>query len=361
MDAGRTARLGVDGTAFETEAKSISMTISFNMAEGVPAPTDIRAEIDRLRKERNAVILAHYYQDPVIQDLADFVGDSLDLSRKAAATDAAVIAFCGVRFMAEVAKILSPEKIVVLPDMAAGCSLEDSCPPEQFARFRARHPDHIALSYINCSAAVKALSDIIVTSSSAEKIINQLPRDQKIIFGPDRHLGAYLNRVTGRDMLLWPGACIVHEAFSETELLKLKAQYPAAPVTAHPECPGHIIEHADHVGSTSSILSFVLSHPSDTFIVATEPHIMHQMEKAAPHKTFIGAPGADGNCNCNMCPYMALNTLEKLYVSLRDLQPRIEIDDETRLRALKPLERMLDMSGGSAGKGDLGNNEVSRD
>ncbi len=315
---------------------------------------DLRAEIDRLRKERNAVILAHYYQEPELQDIADFVGDSLELSRNAAKTDAEVIAFCGVRFMAEVAKILSPEKIVVLPDMAAGCSLEDSCPPEDFARFRAEHPDHIALTYINCSAAVKALSDIIVTSSSAEKIINQLPADQKIIFAPDRHLGAYLNRKTGRDMLLWPGSCIVHEAFSETELLKLKAEHPDAPIAAHPECPAHILDHADHVGSTSSILAYALASPAETIIVATEPRIIHQMEQQAPHKRFIGAPGADGNCNCNICPYMALNSMEKLYLCLRDLEPRIEVDEETRLRALKPLERMLAMSSGAGVKGDLG-------
>jgi quinolinate synthase len=318
------------------------------------AGLDLRTEIDRLRKERNAVILAHYYQAPEIQDIADFVGDSLDLSRKAAATDAEVIAFCGVRFMAEVAKILSPEKIVVLPDMDAGCSLEDSCPPEQFARFRAEHPDHIALTYINCSAAVKAQSDIIVTSSSAETILSQLPRDQKIIFGPDRHLGAWFNRKTRRDMLLWPGACIVHEAFSETELLKLKAAHPDAPVAAHPECPAFILDHADHVGSTRAILDFALSSPADTIIVATEPHIIHQMEKAAPHKHFIGAPGADGNCNCNMCPYMAMNTMEKLYLALRDLEPRIELDEPTRLAALKPLERMLEMASASVGAGDLG-------
>ncbi|HYC94908.1 MAG TPA: quinolinate synthase NadA, partial [Sphingomicrobium sp.] len=208
---------------------------------------DLLSEIARLKKERNAVILAHYYQKPEIQDLADFVGDSLDLSRKAAATDADVIAFCGVRFMAETAKILSPQKIVILPDMDAGCSLEDSCPPDQFKAFREAHPDHIALTYINCSAAVKALSDIIVTSSSADVILKQIPKDQKIIFGPDRHLGGYLARKTGRDMLLWPGICIVHQAFSETELLKLKAEHPGAPVLAHPECPPHIIDHADHV------------------------------------------------------------------------------------------------------------------
>ena len=315
---------------------------------------DLRAEIDRLRQERNAVILAHYYQEPEIQDLADFVGDSLDLSRKAAATDAEVIAFCGVRFMAEVAKILSPDKTVILPDMAAGCSLEDSCPPEPFAKFRAAHPDHIALTYINCSAAVKAHSDIIVTSSSAEAILAQLPRDQPIIFAPDKNLGAYFNRKTGRDMLLWPGACIVHEAFSETELLKLKAQHPGAPVAAHPECPAFILDHADQVGSTRAILEFALSSPAQTIIVATEPHIIHQMQKAAPGKTFIGAPGADGNCNCNMCPYMALNTIEKLYVALRDLEPRIELDEATRIAAKAPLDRMLAMASGSVGMGDLG-------
>jgi quinolinate synthase len=318
------------------------------------AGLDLLAEIHRLREERNALILAHYYQRPEIQDLADFVGDSLELSRKAAATDADVIAFCGVRFMAETAKILSPEKIVVLPDMDAGCSLEDSCPPDRFKAFRDAHPDHIALSYINCSAEVKALSDIIVTSSSAETILGQLPPDQKIIFGPDKHLGGYLARKTGRDMLLWPGVCIVHEAFSETELVKLKARHPAAPVAAHPECPAHILDHADYVGSTSGILAFAKAMPGDILIVATEPHIIHQMERALPGKHFIGAPGADGNCNCNICPYMALNTLEKLYLSLRDLQPRIEMEEELRLAAKKSLDRMLAMATGTVGKGDLG-------
>jgi quinolinate synthase len=332
-----------------------------NIATPSFAGLDLKAEIDRLRKERNAVILAHYYQAPEIQDLADFVGDSLDLSRKAAATDADVIAFCGVRFMAEVAKILSPQKTVILPDMDAGCSLEDSCPPQQFKAFREAHPGHIAMTYINCSAAVKALSDIIVTSSSAETILNQIPMDQKIIFGPDRNLGAYFNRKTGRDMLLWPGACIVHEAFSETELLKLKAEHPDAPIAAHPECPPFILDHADHVGSTRAILEYALASPADTIIVATEPHIIHQMEKAAPHKHFIGAPGADGNCNCNMCPYMALNTLEKLYIALRDLSPRIELDEQLRLAAKKPLDRMLEMASASVGKGDVGRPKLSGD
>ncbi|WP_426266669.1 quinolinate synthase NadA [Sphingomonas sp. LHG3443-2] len=319
-----------------------------------PVGTDLLAEIMRLKEERNAVILAHYYQRPELQDLADFVGDSLDLSRKAAATDADVIAFCGVRFMAETAKILSPQKTVILPDMDAGCSLEDSCPPDQFAAFRAAHPDHIALTYINCSAAVKAQSDIIVTSSSADAILAQIPREQKIIFGPDRHLGGYLARKTGREMLLWPGICIVHQAFSETELLKLKAQYPGAPVAAHPECPPHIIDHSDHVGSTRSILDFAIASPAEVILVATEPHIIHQMEKAAPGKTFIGVPGGDGNCNCNMCPYMALNTLEKLYIALRDLEPRIELEPELMDRARVPLERMLEMAGRTVGQGDVG-------
>ena len=322
---------------------------------------DLLAEIRRLKEERNAVILAHYYQKPAIQDLADFVGDSLDLSRKAAATDAEVIAFCGVRFMAETAKILSPDKIVILPDMDAGCSLEDSCPPDQFKAFREANPDHIALTYINCSAAVKALSDIIVTSSSADVILSQIPKDQKIIFGPDRHLGGYLARRTGRDMLLWPGICIVHQAFSETELLKLKAEYPDAPVAAHPECPPHIVDHADLVGSTKAILDFALSSPAETIIVATEPHIIHQMEKAAPHKKFIGAPGGDGNCNCNMCPYMAMNTLEKLYMALRDLTPRIELSADVMARARVPLERMLEMAGRTVGQGDVGRPKISGD
>ncbi|HEX8384095.1 MAG TPA: quinolinate synthase NadA [Sphingomonas sp.] len=322
---------------------------------------DLRAEIDRLRRERNAVILAHYYQKPELQDLANYVGDSLDLSRRAAETDADVIAFCGVRFMAQTAKILSPDKIVVLPDMDAGCSLEDSCPPEQFAAFRAKHPDHIALTYINCSTEVKALSDVIVTSSSAEKILSQIPADQPIIFGPDRNLGGYLVRKTGREMLLWPGVCIVHEAFSETELMKLQAEYPGAPVAAHPECPAVILDHADYVGSTRGILEYANAMPGDTLIVATEPHIIHQMQKTMPGKHFIGAPGADGNCNCNICPYMALNNLEKLYLALRDLSPRIEIEEGLRLRAKKSLDAMLAMASGTVGQGDLGPVRVTGD
>lgn len=326
------------------------MTVQTENLSGI----DIRAEIERLRKERNAVILAHYYQKPEIQDLADYIGDSLELSRRAAETDAEVIAFCGVKFMAETAKILAPQKTVILPDLDAGCSLEDSCPPEKFAAFRAAHPDHIALTYINCSTEVKALSDIIVTSSSAEVILSQIPPEQKIIFGPDRHLGGYLSRKFGRDMLLWPGVCIVHEAFSETELLKLKAQHPGAPVAAHPECPPHIVDHADYVGSTSGILNYAKAFEGDTLIVATEPHIIHQMQLALPNKNFIGAPGADGQCACNICPYMALNTLEKLYLALRDLKPQVHIEESLRLQAKKSLDRMLEMAGGTVGKGDLG-------
>lgn len=305
---------------------------------------DLTAEIQRLKKERNAVILAHYYQDGEIQDLADFVGDSLDLSRKAAATDADVIVFCGVKFMGEVAKIVSPGKIVLLPDLEAGCSLEDSCPPEEFRKFRAARPDHIAVTYINCSAEVKAQSDIIVTSSNAEAILDQLPPDQKIIFAPDRHLGSYLAGKTGRDMALWQGSCIVHEQFSERELIKLKTRHPNAKVAAHPECPEAMLRHADHVGSTRSILDYVTADPAQEFIIATEPGIIHQMQKDAPHKTFIGAPGADGTCDCARCPFMAKNTMEKLYLCLRDMTPSIEMPEELRQAALKPLQRMLDMS-----------------
>ncbi len=305
---------------------------------------DLKSEINRLRKERNAVILAHYYQDPEIQDIADFVGDSLDLSRKAANTDADVIAFCGVRFMAETAKILSPEKTVILPDMDAGCSLEDSCQPDEFKAFREKHPDHVSLTYINCSAEVKALSDIIVTSTNAEALINQIPKDQPILFAPDKYLGAYLAKKTGRDMTLWPGTCIVHEQFSERELIKLQTETPGAPIAAHPECPDHILRHADHVGSTSSILRYVVEDPPDTFIIATEPHIIHEMQKRAPHKTFIGAPADDGECNCNSCPFMELNTMEKLYLSLANMTPQIEVDEDVRVKALQSVQRMLDMS-----------------
>jgi len=305
---------------------------------------DLTGAIDRLRREKNAVILAHYYQDGEIQDLADFVGDSLDLSRTAAATDADMIVFCGVRFMAEVAKVLSPDKTVVLPDADAGCSLEEACPPDQFAEFRAAHPDHVSITYINCSAAVKAHSDIIVTSSNAAHIINQIPEDQPILFAPDRHLGAWLARSTGREMTLWDGTCIVHDQFSERELVRLKGRHQSAPIVAHPECHDGIIQHANHVGSTRSILNYVLDSPADEFIIATEQHIIHQMAKQAPEKSFIPAPGADGSCNCANCPFMEMNTLEKLYLSMLNEAPRIEIDEDLRIKALTPLERMLEMS-----------------
>lgn len=305
---------------------------------------DIEVEIGRLRKERNAVILAHYYQDGEIQDLADFVGDSLDLSRRAAATDADVIVFCGVRFMGEVAKIVSPQKTVLIPDASAGCSLEESCRPDAFRRFREANPDHLAVTYINCSAEVKALSDIIVTSSNAEAIVRQLPADRPILFAPDRHLGGYLAKKTGRDMTLWPGSCIIHEQFSERELVALKSRHPNALIAAHPECPEGILAHADHVGSTRAILDFVLTSTAKEFIIATEPHIIHQMEKAAPGKTFIAAPGMDGSCDCARCPFMAKNTLEKIYLALANNAPRIELPEPLRLAALRPLQRMLDLS-----------------
>ena len=305
---------------------------------------DLAAEIGRLRRERNAVILAHYYQDAEIQDLADFVGDSLDLSRRAAETQADVILFCGVRFMAEVAKILNPTRTVLLPAIEAGCSLETACPPDRFRQFREAHPDHIALTYINCSAEVKALSDIIVTSSNAEAIITQLPRDQPILFAPDRHLGAYLNRKTGREMLLWPGTCVVHEQFSERELVRLQTRHPQALTAAHPECPEAILNHADHIGSTSSLIHFVLRSPAKEFIIATEPGILHQMRKRAPHKHFITAPGMDGDCSCATCPFMALNTMEKLYLALANMAPAVEMPETLRLAAQKPIERMLRMS-----------------
>ena len=312
--------------------------------EDIDPHLDLEAEIDRLRKEKNAVILAHYYQDGEIQDLADFVGDSLDLSRKAAATDADMIVFSGVRFMAEVAKILSPEKTVVIPDADAGCSLEDSCQAEAFKKWRDEHPGHISLTYINCSAEVKALSDVIVTSSSAEHIIKNLPEDQPILFAPDRHLGAYLERKTGRKMVLWPGTCIVHEQFSAREISRLKTQNPGALVAAHPECPESILDVSDHVGSTSQILAFVHDNPAKEFIVATEQHIIHQMEKANPDKTFFPAPGADGGCNCGNCPYMGLNTLEKIYLAMVNETPAIVMDEDLRARAQKPLDRMLELA-----------------
>jgi len=310
--------------------------------------TALAAQIQRLKAERGAVLLAHYYQEADIQDLADFVGDSLELARAAQRANARVIAFCGVRFMAEVAKILNPEATVLIPSLEAGCSLEESCPPEQFAAWRARYPGAIAVTYINCSAAVKALSDVIVTSSSAERIIRQLPSDATILFAPDRHLGAYLVRKTGREMVLWPGTCIVHEQFSAKALVELKVEHPGALVTAHPECPDNILAMADHVGSTSSILAFVQKNPAREFLIATEPGIIHQMERLAPGKKFIPIPGGSGECACNVCPYMKKNTLANLCACLRDGRPSLEMAEPLRLAALRPLERMLEMAAAPA-------------
>lgn len=304
---------------------------------------DYRAEILNLKKELNAVILAHYYQESEIQDLADFVGDSLELAKKAKITDADVIVFAGVHFMAETAKILNPNKPVLLPDLEAGCSLADSCPAPLFKAFREKHPEHLAITYINCSAAVKALSDIICTSSNAEKIINQIPKEQPILFAPDRNLGKYLSKKTGRDMLLWDGTCIVHETFSERKIIDLQTEYPDAKLIAHPECEEAILQRADFVGSTSKLLQFTKDDPSLSYIVATEVGIIHQMQKASPHKTFIPAP-PDKSCNCNECPFMKLNTLEKLYLCMKNGKPEITMDKETLVKALKPIERMLEMS-----------------
>lgn len=310
-------------------------------------PPNLEEEILRLKKEMNAVILAHYYQDDDIQDIADIIGDSLELARKAAETDADVIVFCGVKFMAEGAKILNPTKKVLLPDMKAGCSLEFSCPPEQFRAFREKHPDHIAITYINCSAEIKALTDIIVTSSNAESIINSLPKDQKIIFAPDKFLGSYLNKKTGRDMLLWDGSCMVHERFSERELIKLKTQYPNALVIAHPECPESLLNYADHIGSTSSLLTFTGKNPGREFLVLTEAGILHQMKKRSPGSTFYGVPSAldGGACiSCNTCEYMKLNTMEKLYRCMRDQSPELTLSPELIVAAKKPLLRMMELS-----------------
>ena len=305
--------------------------------------TAIVAAINQLRKDRKAVILAHYYQEPEIQDIADFIGDSLELSRKAANTDAEVIVFCGVHFMAETAKILSPEKTVVLPDLEAGCSLADDCPADEFARFREQHPDHFVVSYINCTAAVKAQSDLICTSSNAVDLVQQLPADRPVLFAPDRNLGRWVQRQSGRDLTLWPGRCFVHEAFSEEALLRLKLEHPDAEVIAHPECEENLLDLADFIGSTSKLLNHAETSDATTFIVLTEPGILHQMQQRVPEKTLIDVPGLDG-CSCNACPYMRLNTLEKLRDCLESLSPEITMDEELRSQAEAPIRRMLAMS-----------------
>jgi len=303
---------------------------------------DLEAEILRLKKERNAVLLAHYYQESEIQDIADFVGDSLQLSQQAADTDADVILFAGVHFMAETAKIVNPTKKVVLPDLEAGCSLAEGCPGPLFAKFLQRYPGHTVISYINCSADVKALSDIICTSSNAVKVVNSVPKDVPIVFAPDQHLGRWVMKQTGREMVLWPGSCLVHELFNERELVALMHRHPGAPVLAHPECDERVLRHADLVGSTSAILKYAVASEADTLIIATEPGIIHQMEKAAPGKTFVPAPASNG-CSCNTCPYMKKNTMEKVYLALRDLVPEITLPEDVRLRALKPIRRMLEI------------------
>jgi len=304
---------------------------------------DLFEAIETLKKDLNAVVLAHYYQDADIQDVADYIGDSLGLSRQAAATSADVIVFAGVHFMAETAKILNPHKQVLLPDLNAGCSLADSCPPAAFAAFKAAHPDHLVISYINCTAAIKAMSDIICTSSNAVSIVQQLPAEQKIIFAPDQNLGRYVMQQTGRDMVLWQGSCMVHETFSEKKLVQLQITHPGAEIIAHPECEAVVLRHADFIGSTTALLKYAQQSTKTEFIVVTEPGIIHQMEKQAPGKVFIPAPPT-ANCACNECPHMRLNTLEKLYLAMKTRQPEITLDPDIQRQALKPIQRMLELS-----------------
>lgn len=308
------------------------------------ASLDLEVEITRLKKERNAVILAHYYQESEIQDLADFIGDSLQLAQEAKKTSADVILFAGVHFMAETAKILNPDRTVLVPDMAAGCSLADGAPVERFRAWKAKYPDAFVISYINCTAAVKAESDLICTSSNAKKMVESVPRDQQILFAPDRNLGKYLIKETGRDMVLWPGSCIVHETFSLKRLLDLKRQNPGAKIIAHPECEENILDESDFIGSTAALLRYVKEDPAEAFIVATESGILHQMQKAAPQKTLIAAPPNNESCACNECPFMRLNTPEKVYLALRDMKPELVMNEADREAARAPMERMLELS-----------------
>jgi quinolinate synthase len=304
---------------------------------------DLFHEIEKLKKEKNAILLAHYYQDADIQDIADYIGDSLGLAQKAQSTNADLILFAGVHFMAETAKILNPQKKVIIPDLKAGCSLADSCPPDRFTAFKAKHPDHLVISYINCTADIKALTDIICTSSNAVQIVESLPVDQKIIFAPDKNLGAYINKITGRNMLLWDGACMVHEIFSLDKIIKLKQKHPKAQLIAHPECEPPILDLAEFIGSTTALLKYTQQSKESEFIVATESGILHQMIKVSPHKTFIPAP-PNNACACNDCPYMKLNTLEKIYNCLKFELPEINMDATLIEAAKKPLIRMLDLS-----------------
>lgn len=304
---------------------------------------DLFAEIERLKKKKNAVVLAHYYQEPDIQDVADYIGDSLGLAQQAEKTKADMIVFAGVHFMAETAKILNPGKKVVIPDLKAGCSLSDSCPPVLFKKFKEQHPDHVVVSYINCSAGIKALSDVICTSSNAKIIVESFSKEQPIIFAPDKNLGAYINKVTGRNMLLWNGACMVHEIFSMEKISRLKVRHPNAKLIAHPECEEPILRMADFIGSTTGLLKYTQTDSSQEYIVATETGILHQMMKASPQKTFIPAP-PDNSCACNDCPHMKRNTLEKVYLCMEYEVPDIEMDEELRLAAKKPIDKMLDIS-----------------
>ena len=305
---------------------------------------DFREEINRLRQEKNAVILAHYYQTGDIQDIADFVGDSLALAQWAAKTKADILVLCGVHFMGETAKIICPDKKVLVPDLAAGCSLADSCPADQFAQFVQAHPGHTVISYVNTTAAVKAVTDIVVTSTNARQIVESLPKDEPIIFGPDRNLGNYINSITGRHMLLWDGACHVHEQFSLEKILALKAQYPDAEVITHPECKRPVVEVSDFVGSTAALLKHTIKSPKTQFIVATESGVIHKMRKQSPNKEFIPAPPNDSTCACNECNFMRLNTMEKLYNCLKNETPEILVDPEVQQKAILPIRRMLDIS-----------------
>ncbi|MEO6812357.1 MAG: quinolinate synthase NadA [Ginsengibacter sp.] len=324
-----TARLNLQKKGF------LDMDIDVNL--------DLFSEIERLKKEKNAIILAHYYQEPDIQDVADFIGDSLGLAQKAQSTDADIIVFAGVHFMAETAKILNPNKKVLLPDLKAGCSLADSAPADKFKKFKDQYPDHVVITYINCSAGMKALSDVICTSSNAQAIIESYPKEQKIIFAPDKNLGAYLIKKTGRPMVLWNGACIVHEIFSREKITKLKIRHPNAKVIAHPECEEPVLDLADFVGSTSSLLKYTLNNPATEFIVATESGIIHQMQIQSPFKTFIPAP-PNNMCACNDCPYMKLNTLEKLYLCMEYEEPQIIMNEQLRVASKRPIEKMLEIS-----------------
>ena len=310
----------------------------------IPAGIDLKAEIDRLRKEKNAVILAHYYQTGEIQDIADFVGDSLALAQWAAKTEACVLVMCGVHFMGETAKILCPEKKVLVPDLNAGCSLADSCPAEAFERFVKAHPGHTVISYVNTTAAVKAVTDIVVTSTNARQIVESLPKEEKIIFGPDRNLGHYINSITGREMVLWDGACHVHEQFSPARILELKRQYPDAAVITHPECKEAVVAVSDFVGSTAALLKYTIQSAKTRFIVATESGVIHEMRKRSPHKEFIPAPPEASARACNECNYMRMNTMEKLYNCLKYEMPEIYVDETVRQKAIRPIRRMLEIS-----------------